>query len=71
MVHEDPTKRRTMSEVVTRFAEMKDKLSTWKLRSRMSRENEIWPVTAWRTVGCWCRTVGYVFTRKAALPEPK
>ncbi|KAH9971406.1 kinase-like domain-containing protein [Lactifluus volemus] len=71
MVHEDPTKRPTMDEVVTRFAEIKHKLSTWKLRSRMSRNNEIWPVAAWRIVGYWYRTVGYVLTRKAALPEPK
>jgi hypothetical protein len=71
MVQEDPTTRPTMNEVVTRFAEIKGKLSTWKLRSRMARNNEIWPVAAWRTVSHWCRTVGYVFTRKAALPEPK
>jgi hypothetical protein len=71
MVHEDPTKRPTMNEVVTRFAEIKGKLSTWKLRSRMKRKNEIWPVAAWRTTRHWYRTVGYVLTRKAALPEPK
>ena len=71
MVHEDPTKRPTMDEVVTRFAEIKDKLSTWKLCSRMSRNNEVWPVAVWRTVGHWYRTVGYVLTQKAALPEPK
>jgi hypothetical protein len=71
MVQEDPTKRPTMDEVVTRFSEIKNKLSTWKLRSRIARKNEIWPVAAWRTVGQWCRTVGYVLTRKAALPEPK
>ncbi|KAI0245370.1 kinase-like domain-containing protein [Lactifluus subvellereus] len=70
MVQEDPTKRPTMNEVVTRFAEIRTKLSTFKLRSRMARKNEIWPVAAWRTVSHWCRTVGYVLTRKAALPEP-
>jgi hypothetical protein len=71
MVHGDPMKRPTMDEVVARFAEIKGKLSTRKLRSRMTRNNEIWPVAAWRTVGHWYRTVGYVLTRKAALPEPK
>jgi hypothetical protein len=71
MVQEDPAKRPTMNEVVTRFAEIRNKLSTWKLRSRMARKNEIWPVAAWRTVSHWYRTVGYVLTRKAALPEPK
>jgi hypothetical protein len=71
MVQEDPTKRPTMDEVVTRFAEIKGKLSTWKLRSRMARRNEVWPLAAWRAVNHWYRTVGYVLTRKAALPEPK
>ena len=71
MVQEDPAKRPTMDEVVTRFAEIRSKLSTWKLRSRMARKNEIWPVATWRTVSHWYRTVGYVLTRKAALPEPK
>jgi hypothetical protein len=70
MVQEDPTKRPTMDEVVFRFAEIKGKLTTRKLRSRMSRKNEIWPVTAWRSVGHWYRTVGYVLARKAALPVP-
>jgi len=71
MVQDDPTKRPTMDEVVTRFSEIKNKLSTWKLRSRMARKNELWPVTAWRTVRHWYWTVGYVFGRKAAIPEPK
>jgi len=71
MVQEDPKTRPNMDEVVSRFAEIRNKLSTWKLRSRMARDNEIWPVTAWRSVAHWYRTVGYVFARKAAIPEPK
>lgn len=71
MVQEDPTKRPKMDEVVTRFSEIKSKLSTWKLRSRISRRNELWPVAAWRSVDHWCRTVTYVLARKAAIPEPK
>ncbi len=71
MVQEDSEKRPTMEEVVSRFSEIKSQLSTWKLRSRMARNNEIWPVTAWRTVSHWYRTVGYVITCKPALPEPK
>jgi hypothetical protein len=70
MVQEDPTKRPTMDEVVTRFVEIRGKLSTWKLRSRMGPTKEIWPVAAWKSVGNWFRTVGYILTRKAALPEP-
>jgi hypothetical protein len=71
MVQTDPTKRPTMDEVVTRVSEIRSKLSTWKLRSRMARKNELWPVTAWRSVRHWYWTVGYVLGRKAAIPEPK
>ena len=71
MVQEDPKKRPTMDEVVARFSEIKNKLSVWKLRSRLIHKKEILPVKVWRTVGHWYRTVGYVLTRKAAIPEPK
>jgi hypothetical protein len=71
MVQEDPTKRPTMDEVVSRFSEIKNTLGTWKLRSRFARKNEMWVVTAWRTVGHWYRTLGYVLARKAAIPDPK
>lgn len=71
MVQDDPTARPTMDEVVARFSEIKSRLSTWKLRSRMARKNEMWPVAVWRTVDHWCRTVGYVLARKAAIPVPK
>ena len=71
MVHEDPTKRPNIDEVVTRFAEIRKRLSSWKLRSRVARNIELWPVAAWRTIAHWYRTIGYVLTRKAAIPEPK
>ena len=70
MVQNDPTKRPTMDGVVARFSEIRVKLSSWKLRSRIARKNELWPVTAWRSVSHWYRTVGYVLGRKAAIPEP-
>jgi hypothetical protein len=60
-----------MDEVVIRFSEIKGKLSAWKLRSRIARKNELWPVTVWKSVGHWRRTVGFVLGRKAAIPEPK
>jgi hypothetical protein len=71
MVLNDPAKRPTMDEVVTRFFEIRGKLSSWKLRSRIARKNELWPVTAWKSVGHWYRTIGYILGRKAAIPEPK
>ncbi|KAI9444377.1 hypothetical protein BJY52DRAFT_1216726 [Lactarius psammicola] len=70
MVQEDPGKRPDLDEVVSRFSEIKSKLSTWKLRSRIARKHEIWPVAAWRSVSHWYRTMGYVVARKAAIPEP-
>ena len=70
MVQEDPGKRPNMDEVVSRFSEIKSKLSTWKLRSRIARKHEVLLVSAWRSVGHWYRTVGYVVTNKAAIPEP-
>lgn len=70
MVQEDPGKRPSMDEVVSRFSEVKSKLSTWKLRSRIARRNEIWPVAAWKSVAHWYRTVGYVVANKAAIPQP-
>jgi len=71
MVQDDLTKRFKMDEVITRFREIKGKLSTWKLRSRIVRRDEIWPLAVWRSVGHWHRTLGYVLGRKAAIPEPK
>jgi hypothetical protein len=37
----------------------------------MSRNIEVWPVTAWRSVAHWYRTVGYVLACKAPIPDPK
>jgi hypothetical protein len=71
MVQEDPTKRPNLEEVITRFAEIRTKRSTWKLRSRMVRKTELWPVAAWRSIAHWYRTIGYVLSRKAAIPDPK
>ena len=71
MVQDDPTKRPKMDEVVTRFREIKRKLSSWKLRSRIVRRDEIWPVAVWRSACHWYRRIGYVLGRKAAIPEPK
>ncbi|KAI9450433.1 hypothetical protein BJY52DRAFT_1125934, partial [Lactarius psammicola] len=44
MVPEDPAKRLNMEEVVSRFSEINNKLSTWNLRFRIRRKHEIWLV---------------------------
>ena len=71
MVQDDPTKRPTMEVVVTRFSEIRGKLGTWKLRSRITRRDELWPISVWRSVHHWYCTIGYVLGRKAAIPEHK
>jgi hypothetical protein len=70
MVQDDPEKRPKMDEVVTRFREIKGRLGPWKLRSRIVRKDEIWPLAVWRNVGHWYRTFGYVMGRRAAIPVP-
>jgi hypothetical protein len=79
MVHEYPARRPNMDEVVTRFSETRNKVSIWKLRSRMSRNADFQHgdlacqvlVPAWSSVAHWYRTAGYILARKAAIPEPK
>ncbi|KAJ6625394.1 hypothetical protein B0H10DRAFT_2003291, partial [Mycena sp. CBHHK59/15] len=41
MIQEDPTKRPTSSEVLSRFKEIKAGLSSWKLRSRVVHRKKI------------------------------
>ncbi|KAH9969267.1 hypothetical protein BGW80DRAFT_1177115 [Lactifluus volemus] len=70
MVKNQPETRPTMEEVVNKFSETREKLGSWKLRSRMARDNEIWLARGGRTVGQWGRTVSYLFGGKAAIPDP-
>jgi hypothetical protein len=70
MVQDDPLRRPVMGEVIARFSGIRKGISTWKLRSRMSRKDEIWPVAAWKAVNHWTRTARYVLASKAAIPEP-
>ena len=59
-----------MVEVNARFLEIRKGISTWKLRSRMARKDEFWPIAAWKAVNHWSRTAKYVLARKPAIPEP-
>jgi hypothetical protein len=70
MTQVDPQKRPTAQEVVSRFEGIKRDLSFWKLRSRVVRRDEILPMKVLRSARHLCRTVGYILTRKAAIPEP-
>jgi hypothetical protein len=70
MVRANPDSRPTMDEVVNEFVETKKKLGSWKLRSRIARDNEIWLARGGRTVAQWRRTVSYVLGGTAAIPSP-
>jgi hypothetical protein len=70
MTQDDPQKRPTAQEVVSRFEGIKRSLSFWKLRSRVVHRKEILPMRVLRSVRDLYRTAGYILTRKAAIPEP-
>ncbi|KAI0065668.1 hypothetical protein BV25DRAFT_1913128 [Artomyces pyxidatus] len=71
MVAQDPSKRPNIEQVVSRFRDIRGALSSWKLRSRMRRRKEIWPLTIYLSVGAWCRRLGYIVTRTPAIPVPR
>ena len=70
MTQDDPQKRPTVQEVVSRFERTKQSLNIWKLRSRMVRKKEFLPMMVLRSAKHLYRTAGYILTRKAAIPEP-
>ncbi|KAF8889082.1 kinase-like domain-containing protein [Infundibulicybe gibba] len=71
MVQDDPAKRPTMDEVVSRFADIRNDLSSWKLRSRFARRDEN-PVSGiFRSVSHWVKQAMFIVTRTPALPTPQ
>ncbi|KAJ7261894.1 kinase-like domain-containing protein [Mycena rebaudengoi] len=71
MVADDPTKRPTIDEVVTRFDEIRRALSTWKLRSRVRQRNEI-AIAAFfvREIPHWSRRLRYILSGISPVPVP-
>ncbi|KAF8200026.1 kinase-like domain-containing protein, partial [Mycena galopus ATCC 62051] len=69
MVQDDPTRRPTIDDVVTRFAEIQKGLSSWKLRSRVIGKRE-WPYLPQRIVGHWYRRIRSIILRVPALLVP-
>ncbi|KAI0044701.1 hypothetical protein FA95DRAFT_1561961 [Auriscalpium vulgare] len=70
MVARDPSKRPKMDEVVARFKEIRESVNFWKLRSRMVPRKE-WRIVGFpRSLGHWYRRLGYIITRKSAIPDP-
>lgn len=70
MCQEDPTKRPTINEVVSRYEEIIKSLSQWKLRSRLVDQHEPGFVSLLLAPGHWARQIGRVFRRIPALPSP-
>jgi hypothetical protein len=69
MVRDDPTKRPTMDEVVTRFEAIRRDLSTRKLRARVSPRDELMIVAFFRAVGHVTRRIKYTLQGLPAIPS--
>ncbi|KAF8893546.1 kinase-like domain-containing protein [Infundibulicybe gibba] len=70
MVQDDPVRRPTMDEVVLRFDEILDSVSSWKLWSRFARRDEN-PITGvFRSVLHWTTQLVHIINRTPALPRP-
>ncbi|TFK64547.1 hypothetical protein BDN72DRAFT_802046 [Pluteus cervinus] len=69
MVHEDPTQRPTMDEVIRHFNEILCNLSSWKLRSRLIPHKESAFKAAIRTCQHWKRTIMYTVHGVSPLPK--
>ncbi|KAF5376363.1 hypothetical protein D9757_008682 [Collybiopsis confluens] len=69
MTQDDPAKRPKMSEVVSRFAEIRKSLSWWKLRSRVSDKRI--PLIFHRLYSPfhWIKQLSYIVRRIPAIPD--
>ncbi|KAJ6451664.1 hypothetical protein C8R47DRAFT_998405 [Mycena vitilis] len=68
MVNPDPSKRPTMDEVVERFEDIVRGLSSWKLRSEVSKKTQHFRFLY--TVAHWALTVRVTVARRPAIPMP-
>jgi len=70
MVQDDPAKRPTMDEVVTRFEAIQKGLSSWKLRSRVIPRKDDTITSLPHLIGHWWRKIGFIIRRVPAIPRP-
>ncbi|KAH9937748.1 kinase-like domain-containing protein [Amylocystis lapponica] len=71
MVQDDPTKRPTIDEVVSRFAELRSKLSYWKLRGRLVKRTERIGLRRFlKNIRHLYRTTKFILWRYRAIPTP-
>ncbi|KAJ3760686.1 kinase-like domain-containing protein [Lentinula raphanica] len=71
MIADDPSKRPTMDEVSSRFSQIVDELSWWKLRSRAIKQNENPFSKPFRAVYHIFWTCSMLVLQKPAIPCPK
>ncbi|KAJ3966643.1 kinase-like domain-containing protein [Lentinula raphanica] len=71
MIAEDPSKRPTMDEVSSRFSQIVDRLSWWKLRSRAIKNSEYILSKPFRATYHILWTISMLVLLKPAIPCPK
>jgi hypothetical protein len=69
MVQDDPGKRPTMDEVVSRFVEIRQNLSDRKLRSRITGREESVFFSACQNLVHWVRSLRYKLQGLPAVPS--
>ncbi len=69
MTHDDPSKRLKMDEVVARFEVIRQGLSWWKLRSKISEKNESFLFRMFCAPYHWAKQSVYVVRRISAIPQ--
>lgn len=71
MCQDNPTKRPSMEEVLTRFEKIVDGLSSWKLRSRMRQQDVALSGGFLGSVAHLTRQVCRIARRVPAIPRPQ
>lgn len=70
MTHINPAKRPLIEDVVAKFSRIRESLSGFKLRSALTSKHEPSLFTMFRRAKQALLTAHYVFSRKAAIPDP-
>ncbi|KIK41252.1 hypothetical protein CY34DRAFT_806284 [Suillus luteus UH-Slu-Lm8-n1] len=69
MVQNDPSKRPTMEQAVEQFDTIRQSLSTWKLRSRVTARDEGPLEHMYHGAAHWRRRIGFIVKRVSAVPR--
>ncbi len=70
MTHINPVKRPLIEDVVAKFSYIRKSLSEFKLRAPVVPKNNPSLFTVFRRAKQTLLTLQYIFSRKAAIPEP-